>query len=66
VQLVSLEPTISVEVRFELILDSESIPPTYRDTDYLQEVLQEAIKDAVYDIGADQVNEFFIELESNE
>ena len=62
----SLEPTISVEVRFELILDSESIPPTYRDTDYLQEVLQEAIKDAVYDIGADQVNEFFIELESNE
>jgi hypothetical protein len=66
VQLVSLEPTISVEVRFELILDSESIPPTYRDTDYLQEVLQEAIKDAVYDIGAEQVNEFFIELESNE
>lgn len=62
----SLEPTISVEVRFELILDSESIPPTYRDTDYLQEVLQEAIKDAVYDIGAEQVNEFFIELESNE
>ena len=62
----SLEPTISVEVRFELILDSESTPPTYRDTDYLQEVLQEAIKDAVYDIGAEQVNEFFIELESNE
>ena len=62
----STEPTIFVEVRFELVLDSESIPPTYKDPDYLQEVLQEAIKDAVYDIGAEEVNEFFIELESTE
>lgn len=62
----STEPTIFVEVRFELVLDSESTPPTYKDPDYLQEVLQEAIKDAVYDIGAEEVNEFFIELESAE
>lgn len=61
----STEPTIFVEVRFELVLDPESIPPTYKDTDYLQEVLQEAIKDAVYDIGAEEVNEFFIELETD-
>ncbi len=60
----STEQTIFVEVRFELVLDSESTPPTYKDPDYLQEVLQEAIKDAVYDIGAEEVNEFFIELES--
>lgn len=60
----STEPTIFVEVRFELVLDPESTPPTYKDTDYLQEVLQEAIKDAIYDIGAEEVNEFFIELES--
>lgn len=62
----SLQPAIFVEVRFELVLDSESMPPTYSDPDYLQEVLHEAIKDAVYDIGAEQVNEFFIELESSE
>jgi len=62
---VSTEPTIFVEVRFELVLDPESVPPTYKDTDYLQEVLQEAIKDAVYDIGAEEVNEFFIELETD-
>jgi len=61
---VSQEPTIFVEVRFELVLNSESTPPTYKDPDYLQEVLEEAIKDAVYDIGAEEVNEFFIELES--
>lgn len=60
----STEPTIFVEVRFELVLDPEATPPTYKDTDYLQEVLQEAIKDAIYDIGAEEVNEFFIELES--
>jgi hypothetical protein len=61
---VSTESTTFVEVRFELVLDLESAPPTYKDPDYLQEVLQEAIKDAVYDIGAEEVNEFFIELES--
>lgn len=61
----STQPTIFVEVRFELVLDPESTPPTYKDTDYLQEVLQEAIKDAVYDIGAEEVNEFFIELETD-
>jgi hypothetical protein len=62
---VSTEPTIFVEVRFELVLDPESAPPTYKDPDCLQEVLQEAIKDAVYDIGAEEVNEFFIELETD-
>lgn len=61
----STEQTIFVEVRFELVLDSESVPPTYKDPDYLQEVLQEAIKDAVYDIGAEEVNEFFITLETD-
>ena len=61
----STEPTIFVEVRFELVLDSDTVPPTYRDPDYLQEVLQESIKDAMYDIGADEVNEFFIELETD-
>lgn len=62
----STETTTFVEVRFELVLDSDAVPPTYADPDCLQEVLQEAIKDAIYDIGAEQVNEFFIELESAE
>lgn len=62
----STEPTTFVEVRFELVLDFDTVPPTYQDPEYLQEVLQEAIKDAVYDIGAEQVNEFFIELVSEE
>lgn len=58
--------TTFVEVRFELVLDSDTVPHTYSDPDYLQEVLQGAIKDTVYDLGAEEVNEFFIELESNE
>lgn len=62
----STEPTMFVEVRFELVVDFDTVPPTYQDPEYLQEVLQEAIKDAVYDIGAEQVNEFFIEIENNE
>jgi hypothetical protein len=55
-----------VEVRFELVLDFDTVPPTYQDPEYLHEVLQEAIKDAVYDIGAEKVNEFFIEIVSDE
>ena len=57
--------TFFVEVRFELVLDYDTVPPTYQDPEYLQEVLQEAIKDAVYDLGAEEVNEFFIELETD-
>lgn len=55
-----------VEVRFELVIDYDTVPPTYQDPEYLQEVMQEAIKDAIYDMGAEKVKEFFIELESTE
>ena len=55
-----------VEVRFELVIDYDTVPPTYQDPEYLEEVMQEAIKDAIYDMGAEKVNEFFIELEGTE
>jgi hypothetical protein len=63
---VSTKTTFFVEVRFELTLDLDNVPPTYQDTDCLEEVLQEAIKEAVYDAGAEKINEFFIELVSEE
>jgi nitrogen-specific signal transduction histidine kinase len=62
---VSTSSPLFVEVRFQLVLDYDTSPPTYQDPEYLQEVLQEAIKDAVYDLGAEEVNEFFIELETD-
>lgn len=58
--------TFFVEVRFELVLDYDTVPPTYQDTDTLQDVLKDALKEVVYDLGAEEVNEFFIELESTE
>jgi hypothetical protein len=58
--------TFFVEVRFELVLDYDTVPPTYQDTECLEEVLQEAIKDSVYDLGAEKIREFFIELENAE
>lgn len=58
--------TFFVEVRFELVLDYDTVPPTYQDPECLEEVLQEAIKDSVYDLGAEKIKEFFIELESAE
>jgi hypothetical protein len=62
---VSTSSSLFVEVRCQLVLDYDTSPPTYQDPEYLQEVLQEAIKDAVYDLGAEEVNEFFIELETD-
>lgn len=61
----STSTPIFAEVRFELVLNYDTAPPTYQDPEYLQEVLQEAIKDAMYDLGAEEVNEFFIALETD-
>lgn len=62
----STEPDILVEVRFEVTLNSDEMPPTYRDPEYLEEVIQEALNDAMYDIGAEEVKEVRIEIEGLE
>lgn len=59
-------PDILVEVRFDVSLDSEEVPSTYRDSEYLQEVIQEAIQDSMYDIGAIEITNLRIDIEGLE
>lgn len=47
---------IVIEVTFEVALDSKEMPTTYSDVEYLEEVITEAIQDAMYDLGAEKVN----------
>jgi uncharacterized protein (UPF0212 family) len=49
-------PDIVIEVTFEVALDSKEMPTTYSDVEYLEEVITEAIQDAMYDLGAEKVN----------
>lgn len=44
---------IIVEVKFVVEFNEDRMPSPYTDHMYLTEVIQEAISDAMYDIGAD-------------
>ena len=58
--------SIIVEVHFEVVLDPESMPNTYSDPDYLEEIIDEAIHDAMYDIGAGKVSFVRMDIEGLE
>lgn len=58
-------PDVTVEVRFVASLLSEEMPVSYWDTDYLEEVVKEAIADAMYDIGCTQVDRILVDVETN-
>jgi len=56
-------PDIVIEVTFEVALDSKEMPTTYSDVEYLEEVITEAIQDAMYDLGAEKVNYVRVEVD---
>jgi hypothetical protein len=58
-------PDVTVEVRFVASLLSEEMPVSYWDIDYLEEVVKEAIADAMYDIGCTQVDRILVDVETN-
>jgi hypothetical protein len=39
------------------------MPTTYSEPEYLQEVITEAIQDAMYDLGAEKVNYVRVEVD---
>jgi hypothetical protein len=54
---------IVIEVTFEVALDSEEMPTTYSEPDYLEEVIKEAIHDAMYDLGIEKVTSIRVDIE---
>lgn len=58
-------PNVTVEVRFVASLLGEEMPVSYWDTDYLEEVVREAVADAMYDIGCTQVDRIIVDVETD-
>lgn len=54
---------VTAEVKFYVEFKEDRMPSSYTNTDYLIEVIQEAVTDAMYDIGADLVNAPRVELD---
>jgi|Wag4MinimDraft_6_1082665.scaffolds.fasta_scaffold00914_9 DNA-binding protein YbaB len=57
---------VLVEVSFDVNFDPEDMPDTYTDPGYLEEVITEAIQDAMYDVGAQQVEKINVGIEGLE
>lgn len=55
---------ITAEVKFFVEFDEDSMPSAYTSTDYLTEVIQEAVTDAMYDIGADLASVPKVEIDN--
>lgn len=51
------------EVSFNAGLAREEMPSSYLDPKYLEEVIREAIEDAMYDLGCDKVEYVRVEVE---
>jgi|APGre2960657373_1045057.scaffolds.fasta_scaffold09949_3 hypothetical protein len=54
---------VILDVSFEAGLVRDDMPSSYIDPKYLEEVVQEAIKDAMYDMGCEQVEYIRVEIE---
>jgi hypothetical protein len=54
---------ITAEVKFVVEFNEDTMPSSYTDPMYLTEVIQEAISDAMYDIGADLASVAKVEID---
>jgi hypothetical protein len=54
---------VTAAVKFYVEFDENNMPTAYTNTDYLIEVIQEAVTDAMYDINADLVGTTKVEID---
>lgn len=54
---------VTAEVKFYVEFDEDNMPSAYTNTEYLIEVIQEAVADAMYDINADLVGTTKVEID---
>lgn len=54
---------VIAEVKFYVEFDEDNMPTAYTNTEYLIEVIQEAVTDAMYDINADLVGATKVEID---
>jgi hypothetical protein len=61
-----MKTNIIVEVNFETIFDADEMPTSYTEPDYLEEVIKEAVEDAMTDLGAKDTKGIHIAIEGLE
>jgi DNA-binding protein YbaB len=54
---------VSVEVSFDTFFDTEEMPTSYTDPDFLEEVIKEAVEDAMNDLGAEDTKKILVSIE---
>ena len=47
--------SISARIDFEVLFDRDTMPSSYSNLSYLEEVIREAVEDAMNDIGCSDV-----------
>jgi hypothetical protein len=55
---------VTAEVKFYVEFNENDMPSAYTSSDYLAEVIQEAVTDAMYDIGADLASVPKVEIDN--
>lgn len=58
--------SISALVDFEVTFDKDSMPSSYTNISYLEEVVREAVEDAMNDIGCSEITSLNVWIEVEE
>lgn len=58
--------SISALVDFEVTFDKDSMPSSYTNISYLEEVVREAVEDAMNDIGCSEIMSLNVWIEVEE
>jgi hypothetical protein len=58
--------TVNVLVDFTVEFEKDNMPSSYSNPEYLEEVVKEAVEDAMNDIGCSQVKEVNICVDTEE
>jgi hypothetical protein len=58
--------SISALVDFEVTFDKDSMPSSYTNISYLEEVVREAVEDAMNDIGCSDITSLNVWIEVEE
>jgi hypothetical protein len=61
-----MKNNVIVEVNFETVFDADEMPTPYTEPDYLEEVIKEAVEDAMTDLGAKDTKGISVSIEGLE
>lgn len=58
--------SISARIDFEVLFDRDTMPSSYSNLSYLEEVIREAVEDAMNDIGCSDVTSLNVWIDAED